>query len=64
MKNTGEEKEIALCRYCLKRKVCKYTESFAELEKQVYQLKEEGLHTVSLICNEYVDYRKVTYRRG
>lgn len=58
----GKEKVTKiLCEYCLKRSVCKYTEEFGKLMEKFEPPK---LEVLELTCSQYIDYRKVTYRRG
>lgn len=51
-----------LCKHCIKRKVCKYTDSFVGMAEKVKGLNDEHFNAW-LICEEFMDFRNITYRR-
>lgn len=61
MKKDKEKATKILCKYCLKRKVCKYAEDFQEVAEKIAPKLEIDVFKIN--CTEFIDYRIVSLRR-
>lgn len=49
-----------VCEYCIKRKVCKYTDDFIKIAHKVGELNDEHFKAWAS-CAELMDYRNIKY---